>query len=813
MTFEPKKIDEVFEDMRQRTSVVTDFEVGSVTRTVYESFAYELALLYEKMRLVYLSAYVDTAQGQQLDLLVSILGIRRGVPDFATGKITFERDVGKEEINIPLGTLVATEDTPESPKKVYQTIESAVFLSQQSTVEVKIQAVNRGEGEVTAAETLVVMPRPIPGIKAVINRTTTQFTGKRRETDEELRNRAKNALISSGKASVIAIENALLALPGVKDVKVKENFHFARGQVRLARGGQAGDISIAKGVRLIAHIGDIEIPFETAASNALPAADNSVSVTVQSLLEGRAGEVPVTTGVNWQIAGEPPLPTLTATNSEPIQLEDFGIVEVFVDGVDFTDESEKQRIQTEIDRVRAAGIFVLLKSTETVNVDGVFRIEIDPDLTLSAEDRVGFEKAVQAEIIKYIKEQRMGQSLLFSQIIKHTLSLDGINNLEDFIITTYKQADREDAAPFEATAKRIDLEESQKFKAQNICVASNTKLLPVTIQFKVDSIDENKQETVLNDLNQFLSQYFTTLKIGDSVQKSRVEEQINAVADLTLISDTLTLTPKSWCRPPLLEDENVVSSFVEQPVLGNVFAYDKFLKLIGALKLTLPTTITSAEKDAIRQKIKQGVESYLENLSPESDVVFADLIDIAARVEPVLTVDLDAQDFQAALNPEKKDDANDQVVNERVEDNKVAVKPFEKPFLRSFCITGDVETVRIEVTALELELIGTLPPNIDDLKASLRQAVKNKVNNFLNDTKPGQNLIFDNFSNALQNLISGVNYTLKKISLTANSTCDNRIQATGIETAKDIHIRSVEIAKMAPIQEASVIIADPTSPA
>ena len=246
MTFEPKKFDEVFEDMRQRTSVVTDFEVGSVTRTIYESFAYELALLYEKMRLVYLSAYVDTAQGQQLDMVVSILGIERGLPDFATGEIAFERDVGKGAIDIPIGTLVATEDTPELPKKVYQTSESKLLPPEQTTVEVRIQAVNRGEGEVTDADTLVVMPRPIPGIKAVINQEATQFTGKRRETDEELRNRAKNVLISSGKASIIAIENALLVLPGVKDVKVKENFNFARGQVRLQRGAQTGDINISK---------------------------------------------------------------------------------------------------------------------------------------------------------------------------------------------------------------------------------------------------------------------------------------------------------------------------------------------------------------------------------------------------------------------------------------------------------------------------------------------------------------------------------------------------------------------------------------
>ncbi|MGB8698815.1 MAG: hypothetical protein WCD18_05305, partial [Thermosynechococcaceae cyanobacterium] len=119
MTFTPKKFNDVFGDMRQRTTVLTDFEVGSVTRTLYESFAYEIALLYEKMQLVYLSAYVDTAEGQQLDLVVSVLGVKRGLPDFAEGVVVFQRDPGSQDIEIPLGTLVSTVETPELPKKVY----------------------------------------------------------------------------------------------------------------------------------------------------------------------------------------------------------------------------------------------------------------------------------------------------------------------------------------------------------------------------------------------------------------------------------------------------------------------------------------------------------------------------------------------------------------------------------------------------------------------------------------------------------------------------------------------------------------------
>lgn len=233
MTFEAKKFSDIFSAMRQRAQdggVITDFEVGSVARTLLESFSYEIALLYEQMRLVYLSAFVDTAAGQQLDMVVSILGITRGEPDFAEGVVTFQRDVGNDDITIPFGTLVATDDTPEAPKKVYQTIEPQTLLKDRTSIDVRVQALNRGEAEVVPSAAIVVMPRPVLGIKAVSNAAATIFLGKRRETDDELRQRAKNVLISSGKASVIAIENALLSLPGVRDVRVLETFAEATSE-------------------------------------------------------------------------------------------------------------------------------------------------------------------------------------------------------------------------------------------------------------------------------------------------------------------------------------------------------------------------------------------------------------------------------------------------------------------------------------------------------------------------------------------------------------------------------------------------------
>ena len=233
MSFTPKTFDQIYrqlaESTEQRLPGQMDFEVGSVVRTLYESFAYELALLYEQMDQVYRSAFIDTASGVQLEMVAAILGIRRGLPDFAEGEVTFTRDPGSEDLVIPVGTLVTTEDSDESPRRAYTTLEAITFPASATAINAKVQAVNRGEDQTVPAASITVMPLPVSGVKAVVNREATQFLGKRKETDDELRQRAKSMLLASGKASLTAIETALLSLPGVREVKVVEPFAEAGG--------------------------------------------------------------------------------------------------------------------------------------------------------------------------------------------------------------------------------------------------------------------------------------------------------------------------------------------------------------------------------------------------------------------------------------------------------------------------------------------------------------------------------------------------------------------------------------------------------
>ena len=54
-----------------------DLTAGSVTRTLAETFARELGAVYEQLGETYESAFLDTATGDSVALLVNRLGTRR----------------------------------------------------------------------------------------------------------------------------------------------------------------------------------------------------------------------------------------------------------------------------------------------------------------------------------------------------------------------------------------------------------------------------------------------------------------------------------------------------------------------------------------------------------------------------------------------------------------------------------------------------------------------------------------------------------------------------------------------------------------
>ena len=208
---------------------LTDLNVGSVTRTVLEAVSKELALLYAQLNLVYDSAFLETATGASLERVVALLGYQRFRAGRPVGSVTFSRRAGAiGSITIPAGTPI----TDSADKIRYETIETRAMLAGEATAQIAV----RGSSDITPVVdtgVLTVVQRAIAGLDNVTNeRPTTRASDD--ETDEQLRARARDALLASNKGTVSAIEHGLLQLPEVRSVSLVEMPNGVPGEIKLS---------------------------------------------------------------------------------------------------------------------------------------------------------------------------------------------------------------------------------------------------------------------------------------------------------------------------------------------------------------------------------------------------------------------------------------------------------------------------------------------------------------------------------------------------------------------------------------------------
>ncbi|HEV3469737.1 MAG TPA: baseplate J/gp47 family protein [Pyrinomonadaceae bacterium] len=193
---------------RDSRSPLTDINVGSVTRTLSEAVGREIATVYQQINEAYLAGFIDTAKGQSLDLVVSILGVKRKTKEFALGLVTFFRDpaAGDGNITIPEGVLLTTEKAEAS----FVTAELRTLQRGQVRIDVPVRATaaSRGEAGVVKAGAITTLAQPITGIARVTNFEATVL-GAEGETDEQLRARARARLRGLGYATVAALINAV----------------------------------------------------------------------------------------------------------------------------------------------------------------------------------------------------------------------------------------------------------------------------------------------------------------------------------------------------------------------------------------------------------------------------------------------------------------------------------------------------------------------------------------------------------------------------------------------------------------------------
>jgi len=178
-----------------------------------ESDAWEESKLWDEMEHVYYSAFIDDAEGKQLDGLVKYIGLFRKPALRALGQIEIIGRAGKV---VPQGTKVMTESSI-----LFQTREN-IMLGGDGVGVANIEAVEPGRTGNVTANRINRLFNPVEGITSVINHERTSG-GTIIETDEELRERYYRSLSRKGKATRAAIEAAILELTTVKDARVLEN--------------------------------------------------------------------------------------------------------------------------------------------------------------------------------------------------------------------------------------------------------------------------------------------------------------------------------------------------------------------------------------------------------------------------------------------------------------------------------------------------------------------------------------------------------------------------------------------------------------
>jgi uncharacterized phage protein gp47/JayE len=184
---------------------LTDLQVGSVTRTMTESIALEIARLYAQLEAVYKAGFVDTATGSSLDKVVSLLDVKRFKGTRPSAKIRFSRAEGtRGAITMPAGIRILDEQV----KFEYETTETITMSENQNAVTITARDLEPGN-EPVPADTLTILAVPIAGIARVTNPAPASRAAAD-ETDTELRTRAKNFLHGSERATLGALRQVLI---------------------------------------------------------------------------------------------------------------------------------------------------------------------------------------------------------------------------------------------------------------------------------------------------------------------------------------------------------------------------------------------------------------------------------------------------------------------------------------------------------------------------------------------------------------------------------------------------------------------------
>lgn len=419
-----------------RSSGISDVNPGSVARTVVEAIGREIEYLYAQMDQAYLSGFLDTATGEALDLVISLLGIKRKPPQPSSGYVTFGRGTEPETLSVA-GEVHLYDGSPEYDLKKPLVKE---IVKVEGTVKGSSVTFERDVDYSLAGRSV----RWLPEGKKPDARTVSRIDYTRYQE------------IMIPKGTVVATfsprpeetrsfttteEISLKPISGGKweaDVPVMCSVAGRQGNVL------AGIVTVmprpVPGVEYVINKGDIT---------------NGVEAESDSELRERAKHALEFAGKATISSLESAIRAIEGVRSlliEDMPEEVAGIVKVIVDG---GDPDEITRV---IEETRAAGVKVEFSRPRIVYINVSLTLTLPKEIspTVVATEA---EKLVRS----YISSLGIGDDVLYSKIVDAALNVRGVLDVTDVFITAYRE------------------EEVFESEIENIMISSEERAEPRTI--------------------------------------------------------------------------------------------------------------------------------------------------------------------------------------------------------------------------------------------------------------------------------------------------------------------------------------------
>lgn len=212
------------------TSDITAVSPGSIARTIAELVAVEIGDFQNILEFNMAQSVMSTAGGRALDMWGELFAIPRkrlssiATDDAIVGAFYFYLDAPEaSDVTIPAGTRTYTGDTSAlGAQSVYATVEAVTIKAGRTRVYASVAPLFADSIFTAGPNTLVNHNAVVPGITVRCTNPKAIAPVIGLESDNDYRARLMQQIRTATGGTEMAIKFAVLAVPGIRDVKVRD---------------------------------------------------------------------------------------------------------------------------------------------------------------------------------------------------------------------------------------------------------------------------------------------------------------------------------------------------------------------------------------------------------------------------------------------------------------------------------------------------------------------------------------------------------------------------------------------------------------